>query len=448
MMVKNILIAGAGRSSISLIKYLVKLSKNENYSIRIGDRTLDGVLNEYDSHPNVNSFVFDVLDDLQRVEEISKSTIVISMLPAHLHIVVAKDCVRLKKHMVTASYVSESISELDSEAKENGVLLLNEIGLDPGIDHMSAMKIINELRAKGANLKSFKSYCGGLIAPDSDNNPWGYKITWNPRNVVLAGQGTAKYIEGGEQKIISYEQLFRETCLVDVLNYGSFEAYANRDSLIYKDIYQLKDISTLYRGTLRRPGFSEAWNLFVQLGLTDDSYRLDVSNMTYLSFFKFFLKSSQADIKSYLKSHFGVSNEVLEKLEWLGVYEDVEIGLTKATPAEVLQQLLERKWALEESDKDMIVMQHQFIYECDGKEQELHSSLVVLGENQAETAMAKTVGLPIGIAVKLILNGDIKDVGVRIPVYPEIYLPVLSELENFGVKFIEESATRSPSKSP
>ena len=437
-MTQKIFIIGAGRSSSSLIKYLIDESIDNNFEIKVGDKDLSLVESKIGANERASAISFDVFNDAQRIAEIQNADIVISMLPATLHFKVAQDCVKYKKNLVTASYVSDEIRSLDVEAKKNGVLLLNEIGLDPGIDHMSAMKVIDDIKAKGGELKSFKSYCGGLVAPEFDTNPWKYKFTWNPRNVVLAGQGTAKYVEGGKYKYIPYGQLFKRTDVLNVLDYGEFEAYANRDSLSYREIYHLDDIPTLFRGTLRRPGYGEAWDLFVQMGMTDDSFEMNVSGMTYNEFFHSFLDDTKFSAKDYLKSHFGVSDIVLFKVEWLGFFKETEIGLEMATPAQVLQKLLETKWLLEEEDKDMIVMQHQFIYELEGAEHELHSSFVTLGEDQTYTGMAKTVGLPVGIATKLILNGVIKGAGVKVPVSKDIYNPVLAQLEQFGIEFIEE----------
>ncbi len=437
-MAKKIFLIGAGRSASYLIKYLIEESRINDFKIRIGDKDLHLIDSEIDKNDRVDAFIFDVFDDIQRNTEIQNSDIVISMLPANLHIKVAEDCVRLKKNLVTASYVSDDIKSLNELAVKQGVLLLNEIGLDPGIDHMSAMKVIDKIKKEGGHLKSFKSYCGGLVAPAYDTNPWKYKFTWNPRNVVIAGQGVAQYIENNKYKYIPYGQLFKRTNLLNILDYGTFEAYANRDSLSYREVYGLKNIPTLLRGTLRMPGFTEAWDIFVQMGMTDDSYEMNVSSMSYNDFFHSFLDETTNSTKDYLKFHFGLSDEVISKVEWLGFFEETEIGMEMATPAQVLQKLLETKWLLEKEDKDMIVMQHQFIYELKGIEHELHSSFVTLGEDQTYTGMSKTVGLPVGIATKLILNGKISGSGVKVPVTKEIYKPVLDELEQFGIEFIEE----------
>ena len=437
-MAKKIFIIGAGRSASSLIKYLIDLSVKNNFKLTVGDKDVSLVKDKIDGHKCASAIRFDVLNDDQRILEIKNADIVVSMLPANLHFIVAQDCLKYKKNLVTASYVSKDIQSLNDQAQKQGVILLNEIGLDPGIDHMSAMKVIDDIKDRGGIIKSFKSFCGGLIAPDYDTNPWNYKFTWNPRNVVLAGQGTAQYIDSGKYKFIPYGQLFKRINTVNVLNYGQFEAYANRDSLSYREVYKLNDIPTLFRGTLRKPGYCEAWDLFVQMGMTDDSYEMDVSGMNYSDFFNSFIDVRNRDIKSYLKSHFRVSDDVISKVEWLGFFNQINLGLEKGTPAQILEKILESKWLLKKDDKDMIVMQHQFIYDIDGEEHELHSSFVLLGEDQTYTGMSKTVGLPVGIATKLILNGEIKSTGVKVPVSKEIYKPVLEELEQYGIRFIEE----------
>ena len=283
---RNILIIGAGRSASSLIQYLLNKSTQENLHLTIADISLELAQRKTNNHPNATAIALDITNESQRHAEIAKADIVISMLPAHLHIEVAKDCIIYKKHMVTASYVSDAMQELDAAAKENGLIFMNEIGLDPGIDHMSAMKVIEEIREKGGKIILFESFCGGLVAPESDNNLWNYKFTWAPRNVVLAGQGgAAKFIQEGKYKYIPYTKLFRRTEFLMVEGYGKFEGYANRDSLKYRSVYGLDDALTLYRGTIRRVGFSKAWNMFVQLGMTDDTYTMENSeNMSFYPF--------------------------------------------------------------------------------------------------------------------------------------------------------------------
>ena len=439
---KNILVIGAGRSATSLISYLLNNAKANNWFVSVADYSLSLAEEAISQNISGRALFFDVNDNKQRYEEIKKSDIIVSMLPASMHILVALDCIRLKKNLVTASYVSDEILKLDDKAKENGVLLLNEIGLDPGIDHMSAMQIIDDIKEKGGKLTSFKSFCGGLIHPDYDNNPWNYKFTWNPRNVVLAGHGVAQFIEGGQIKYVPYNNLFERVENMDVLKVGSFEAYANRDSLSYIKSYDIKGIETLIRGTLRRKGYCNSWNYFIQLGLTDNSYTIQNSEfLTYREYINMFLPySHELSVEEKFCREFGISekSEVFYKFLWLDLFSDKKVEVKNATPAQILQKILEEKWSLSEGDKDMIVMQHQFKYNLNGKCNNLKSSLVVYGDDQKHTSMAKTVGLPVAIAVKLILNGEISSIGVKIPTTKDIYIPILKELSENGLIFKEE----------
>lgn len=437
---QRILVVGAGRSASTLIQYLLDFSEENDWLITVADFDLELAKKKVNNHTNAKAISFDVFDEEQRNDGIRNADIVVSMLPASMHILLAEDCVFQGKNMVTASYVSEEIAALNDKAVEKGVLLLNEIGLDPGIDHMSAKKVIDEIHADGGEIHTFKSFCGGLVAPKYDTNPWNYKFTWNPRNVVLAGQGTAQFIRNGQYKYIPYQSLYSRTETMDVLEAGAFEGYANRDSLGYREAYDLADIPTIFRGTLRRPGYCEAWNVFVQLGMTDDTYRVSgLSNITWRNFINSFLVFDEVKtVEEKLQSNLSLSDEVIDKLKWLGIFEKTPIGLDNATPAQVLQKLLESKWSLEEEDKDMIVMQHQFHYQLKGEEKCLHSSLVLEGKGQIHTAMSMTVGLPVAIATKLILQGKIQLSGVQIPVMKEVYESVLEELKSFGIDFVEE----------
>ena len=439
---KKILVIGAGRSAITLIKYLLDNAKANNWFVRVADFLEDLAKEAVANHSSGKAIFFNVTDDMQRESEISDSDIVISMLPTRMHILVAEDCVRLGKNLVTASYVSKEILALDEKAKQAGIILLNEIGLDPGIDHMSAMQVIDEIKVNGGELTSFKSYCGGLVHPDFDNNPWNYKFTWNPRNVVLAGKGTAQYIKQGRYKYIPYHKLFERTEIISVLNAGEFEGYANRDSLSYRKAYGLDKIPTLLRGTLRRKGFCKSWNMFVQLGMTEDTYVVEnTENMTYREFTNlFFPFNNKCTVEKKFCDYLNISvdSDEFKKAKWLGIFIDKKVGLKDVTPAKILQKILEEKWSLASQDKDMIVMQHQFEYVQDGELKKLNSSLLVFGDDPRYTSMAKTVGLPVAIAAKLILNGDINSVGVKIPTTKDIYAPVLKELEENGINFVEE----------
>lgn len=441
---RNILIIGAGRSASSLIQYLLNKSDEEHLHVTIGDLSLELAQLKTKNHHNATAIALDIFNEAQRKAEIQKADIVISMLPAHMHIEVAKDCITYKKHMVTASYVSDAMQSLDAAAKENGLVFMNEIGLDPGIDHMSAMKIIDDIREQGGKMILFESFCGGLVAPESDNNLWNYKFTWAPRNVVLAGQGgAAKFIQEGTYKYIPYHKLFRRTEFFEVEGYGKFEGYANRDSLKYRSVYGLDDILTLYRGTIRRVGFSRAWNMFVQLGMTDDNYIIDDSeNISYREFTNLFLPYHPSDsVEIKLRLQLGIEQDdmIWDKLLELDLFNpDKKVGLKDATPAQILERILSDAWALEPDDKDMIVMYHKFGYEINGVKKQIDSKMVCIGDDQTYTAMAKTVGLPVAMATLQILNGNITKPGVQLPITREVYLPILKELEEFGVVFVEK----------
>ena len=294
---RNILIIGAGRSTTSLIRYLIEKSSSENLHITIGDISLESAQKLTKNHLNAKGILLDVFNEKQREEAVKAADIVISMLPARFHIEVAKDCITFGKNLVTASYISDEMQALNKEVVKKGLVFMNEIGVDPGIDHMSAMQVIDTIRDKGGKLMLFESFTGGLIAPESDDNLWNYKFTWNPRNVVLAGQGgAAEFLQEGLHKYIPYNRLFRRTELIKIKGYGEFEVYANRNSLKYQKVYGFKDILTLYRGTIRRVGFSRAWNIFVQLGMTDDSYTIPNSeNLSYREYVNLFLPYSPTD---------------------------------------------------------------------------------------------------------------------------------------------------------
>lgn len=441
---RKILIIGAGRSASSLIEYLLNKSESENLHITIGDLSAELAQKKTKGHSRATAIAFDIFNEEQRKQEINKADIVISMLPAHLHIEVAKDCITYKKHMVTASYISPAMQELDPLVKENNLVFMNEIGLDPGIDHMSAMKIIDEIRSEGGKVLLFESFCGGLVAPESDDNLWNYKFTWNPRNVVLAGQGgAAKFIQEGTYKYIPYNKLFRRTEFMEVEGYGRFEGYANRDSLKYRSIYGLDDALTLYRGTLRRVGFSRSWNMFIQLGMTDDSYVMENSEkMSYREFTNSFLPYHPTDSVELKLRHIlkiDQDDSQWEKLVELDLFNPNKIiGLPNATPAQILEKILSDSWTLSPNDKDMIVMYHKIGFELNGEKKQIDATMVCLGEDQTYTAMAKTVGLPVAIAALQILNGNITTPGVQLPLNKEVYLPILKELEEFGVVFHEK----------
>ena len=442
-MPRKILVIGAGKSTSLLLDYFLNKSESEDLHITVGDLRPDLIVDTVKNHPRCTTIALDIVQENELNKAVRDSDIVVSMLPASFHIYVAQSCISLGKHLVTASYVSDELKALDEKIRSKNLIFMNEIGLDPGIDHMSAMQIIDRIREEGGKMLLFESFTGGLVAPENDDNLWNYKFTWNPRNVVLAGQGgAAKFIQEGTYKHIPYHKLFRRTEFFQIEGYGRFEGYANRDSLNYREAYGLQDVLTLYRGTMRRVGFSKAWNMFVQLGMTDDTYSITNSKgMSYREFVNLFLPYSPTDsVELKLRHYLKIDQDDImwEKLMELHLFDDQKtIELPNATPAQMLQKILEDSWTLVDDEKDMIVMYHKFGYELDGEKKQIDANMVVIGENQKHTAMAKTVGLPVAMATLAILNGKIKTPGVQIPIKKEVYGPILSELEGYGIQFKE-----------
>jgi saccharopine dehydrogenase-like NADP-dependent oxidoreductase len=439
---RSILILGAGRSSASLIDYLLEQARLLEWTVVVGDVSEEAAKQKL-GNSSLGGFIhFDAMNEKTSLSAVSKADVVISLLPPNLHPVIARYCLDLKKHLVTASYVSAEMKTFSSGSVANDLLFLNECGLDPGIDHMSAMQIIDRIRNAGGSILSFESFTGGLIAPETaPDNPWRYKFTWNPRNVVMAGHGTAKYLQNGKFKYIPYQKLFKRISSFDVSGYGTFEGYANRDSLKYINTYGLSGIKTLLRGTLRYPGFCEAWDIFVQLGCSDDSYHMEgVRKMSHRDFIASFLPEDRGtDLHEQIKAYLGLTSlEGLKKVDWSGLFDEEPVGMDAGTPAQILEHILNKKWKLVSGDIDLIVMQHRLIYELDGKRKQINASLTCKGDDSIYTAMAKTVGLPLGIATKLLLTDKIKARGVVMPVTSEFYTPVLRELGQHGIEMFEE----------
>lgn len=441
---RSILLLGAGRSASSLLAYLIEHAAEQQWHITVAERNVEQARKLVHGHDDAATVVqLDASDAEARAALIGKHDLVISMLPAFMHIGVLKDCLRLKKNVITPSYVPEELWPMDGAFKEAGLTVLNEMGVDPGIDHMSAMRILDGLREKGARMEAFESYCGGLVAPESDDNPWGYKFSWNPRNVVLAGQGNAaRYVHGGRLKYIPYHKLFQRTERVDLGEQGTYEGYANRDSLKYREIYGIADIPTMKRGTLRKAGYCSAWDALVQLGCTEDGYAMELPEQaTWAAYVRSFLpEDAENDARAALAQYLGLdaSGPVMTKLDWLGLFGNGTIGEAGLSPAATLQRLLEEKWKLGPNDKDLLVMWHRFRYQVDGRGKALQSTLYVTGQDTVHTAMARTVGLPMAIGAKLLLNGKISDRGVLLPVKPELYNPILDELATLGIAFTEQ----------
>lgn len=498
---KQILLFGAGKSATVLIDYLLANADAENWKVVVADADKKLAKSKINDSPFAKAVSFDIADEEKRGHFISQSDIVISMLPPALHFLVASDCVKYSKHLLTASYVDEQIRSLKKEIEAKKILFLCEMGLDPGIDHMSAMKIIDGIHSRGGTITSFKSHCGGLVAPESDDNPWHYKLSWNSRNIVLAGKSGAHYKENGEEIKLQYEELFTPDRMVEIPDIGYLSWYPNRDSLSYTSLYGLEDLQTFIRTTLRHPDFMYGWKNLVELKLTDETPQYETNKKKLSKVFKEHLDKNgfgewlqekmsarfeqtkdmlvnltklidaeqeardegedipesfiSADEKGNLKEmeigdiktraaaflahKMHEANLTLKQLMFLGLDDDETIvnkGLCSA--ADILQVALEKKLSLGPDDKDMIVMLHEIEYEVGGQKSEVRSSLIVKGGNSLRTAMAKTVGLPLGIAAKLILNGQIKLTGLYIPTVKEIYEPVLKELEQYEIKFHEQ----------
>ena len=442
MKMSNILIIGAGLSSTALIKYVLEQSKEKGWFVTVADADPGLAEKKIAGHPNGRAAWLGVLKVNDRRELIGRADIVVSLLPAHLHFEVAQDCIKLRKHLITASYVSNEMYRLADEVRDRELIFMGEMGLDPGIDHMSAKEKIDEIKAKGGQITAFRSYTGGLVAPESDDNPWHYKLTWNPRNVVLSGQGTAQYLEHGKLKYIPYHRLYREHWNIEVPGMGQWEVYANRDSLLYRDHYGLSGIPNLLRGTIRHKGFCNAWDALIRIGLTDGSFPiLDSGKITYRELMEAYVPhmdggSVKDRIAALIEQE--TDSEVMQKLEWLGLFRRKRIQLANATPALIVEYLLRDKWKLKTGDKDMVIMQHEFEYEMEGNKHLLTSTMVMKGENEVDTAMAKLVGLPLGIFVRLVMEEKITSTGVNIPVMKEVYAPVLAELREYGVHFQEK----------
>lgn len=444
---KNILVIGAGLSASSMLRYFTQNAEKDNWYIKVVDQDGELAKKKVAGCERAEGFAINALNPEERRPLIEWADLVISMLPARFHVEVAEDCIQYQTNLITPSYISQEMRDLNDAAEKAGIIIMNEIGVDPGIDHMSAKKVLDDIENMGGKMHIFESFTGGLIAPESDDNPWNYKFTWNPRNVVLAGQGpAAKFIQEGKFKYIPYNKLFRRTEIIRIEGQGEFEGYANRDSLKYRSKYGLDDIPTIYRGTFRKKGFSKAWDCFVQLGATDDSYILEGSkDMNKRDFINSFLPYNPNDsvelkLRHYLK--IDMDDVIWDKLVWLGIFDKTPMDFKEdVTPALFLQKILEEKWALKPDDKDMIVMWHKFVYILNGEHKEINSHMISIGEDQTYTAMSNTVGLPCAICAKMILNGTIQAKGVHLPIRKEIYEPILKELEDYNIKFTEKEIT-------
>jgi len=444
---KNIAVFGAGRSTYYLFEYLDKLvAEDPAYTVRVYDASRANLQSQLKGLNRLHAHEIDVSSPLAVQHAVMQCDVAVSMLPPALHMKVAQFCIEHEKHLATASYVSPEMRSLHHQVVGKGLIFINELGLDPGIDHMSAVHIIRRLKDAGAEITSFESHCGGLIREeDVSGNPWKYKFTWNPMNVVTAGKnGMATYRHHGALKFIPYTALFRRTDRFSIPGYGEFEAYANRDSLSYENAYSINGIPTMYRGTFRRPGFCSAWSVPVHLGMTDTETYIDQPGLTGIQFVKFFLPDGDESYRQVIQQLTGASRADLDALAWLGLFDETPLPLHKGTPAEILLELLKTKWALAPEDRDQVVMLHRFSYRLHGKNKHLNSWMVAEGSDQRKTAMAKTVGLPLGMGVRLICEGRIKEKGVLIPVSAQWHEPILQWLEEWNIRFTETEESETP----
>ncbi|NJL13742.1 MAG: saccharopine dehydrogenase [Microscillaceae bacterium] len=446
-MAQKILILGAGRSSAFLIQHLVVHAPTFDAQIMLADASPEVLQAKKAQYPTLLTFCINIEETQSLASLLSPGTIVVSLLPAFYQPQVAQLCLSARAHLLTASYLPPEMEALHEAARTQNLLFLNELGLDPGLDHLSACKLLDEIRAEGGIIDAFRSYAGALVAPEAEqDNPWSYKFTWNPRNVVLAGQGgPAQYRQDGQTRLVPAHQLFRRVLPVSVAGAGDFEAYPNRDSLKYAKVYGLETVPTLLRGTLRRPGFCQAWHWLVQLGLTDDQVRLPHSeSLTYREWLQAFLPDLQANetVWAALARYCGLStqNPTWAQLAWLELDREQAIGLPQASSAQILQKILEGKWQLQPQDCDMVVMHHEIIYQKEGQRFSRSSDLVVKGAPSPHTAIAKTVGLPLAMAAVRLATGQLNLRGVCLPTAPELYLPLLEQLKQVGIRF-EESIT-------
>lgn len=425
---KHILLFGAGKSATVLIDYLKQTATVKQWRVTIADVDLASVQSKVGEHALVKAVGISIEDESARKILIQEADVVISLLPAALHYIVALDCLAFGKHLLTASYVDDKIKVLADEIKQKEILFLCEMGLDPGIDHMSAMQLIHRIKDAGGTITSFVSHCGGLVTPESDNNPWHYKISWNPRNIVLAGKAGAVYSQKSKVKSQKYEELFVNCTEVSIKGIGQLAYYPNRDSLSYIPVYELEEAETFMRTTLRHPDFCKGWKAIIELGLTDENEMIETDGLTVSSFLQ----------DAFLKKEISLGTELLkEQFSFLGLNDDALINKGRCSPADVLQFILEKKLVLEKNDKDMIVMLHEIEYAAKSEKHIVKSELVVKGEDNLRTAMAKTVGLPLGIAATLLLEGTITETGLHIPIVASVYEPVLKMLTEHGIVFHE-----------
>jgi saccharopine dehydrogenase-like NADP-dependent oxidoreductase len=439
---QTILIAGAGKSSIYLIEYILTYAPRNKWKVIIADSDAKNIAEKCAGNKFAEAVAIDITNDAQREALVKRADLVLSLMPPQLHILLAKDCLKHKKNLITSSYASDEMKAMDKAAKDAGLMFMCEMGLDPGIDHMTASRIIHSIHRAAGIITSFKSYCGGLIAPECDDNPWHYKFTWNPRNVVTAGADGAVYLSKGKEVSVPYDKMFDANKKIQVAGAGSYAYYPNRDSMKYVQQYDLHEINTFMRATLRHPVFCKGWHTLQLLGLLQQNDAFDTKGHTYASWLR--KKAGISDTGNFLKQvaqklDIAEDDKVMPMLQWLGLFDERPLPAGRYSSADVLLALLQDKWRMAPADKDMVIMQHEFEYTHREKKTRLTSTMVITGEGGEHTAMAKTVGLPMAILARFVITGKIKPpVGVVIPNMASVYRPVLTELAHYDIIFTEE----------
>lgn len=438
---RTILVAGAGKSSIYLINYLLAHAQSNKWKVVVADGDAHAIAEKIKGNPHAEAAVIDITKGTDREPLVKRADIVLSLMPPQLHIHLAKDCLKYKKHLITSSYISDEMKAMDQEVKDAGLMFMCEMGLDPGIDHMTANKIIHSIQRVSGIITSFKSYCGGLIAPEHDTNPWHYKFTWNPKNVITAGFGGAKYLNNGKHAEVPYEKMFEHNKKIRVEDLGMLAYYPNRDSMRYLDIYEVPEIKTFLRATLRHPDFCMGWNAIVAMGLTSQDDSFEGAGNTYASWVKSKTGfTGGGTLLQHVAKKLDVSEQdkVMSMLAWLGLFKEISLLPGKRSSADILLGLLLEKWSMAPEDKDMVVMQHEIEYLHKDRKIRLTSAMVLKGESMELSAMAKTVGLPIGMLARMVLNKKVvAPTGVVMPVMASVYRPVLTELAHHGIVFNE-----------
>ncbi len=434
---KNVLVLGAGLVAKPLVDYLLE---QPEYRVRVATRTVSKAEKLTGGNPRGEALTLDVSDRTALSKLVKDADLVLSMVPFTHHPTVASLCVEHGRNFVSTSYVSDAMRAMDEKARKAGVILLNEVGLDPGIDHMSAMRIIHRIKDSGGKVESFTSFCGGLPAPDANDNPFGYKFSWSPRGVVLAGKREAQFLRNGGIARVAPDDLFKEYWTADIEGLGSFESYPNGNSLPYVETYDIPATQTLVRGTYRYPGWCDTWVAIKRMGLLDETER-DFSGMTFAGLTASLVGGAEANARKAAARFVELDedSEVLDRLEWLGLFSDEKLPVEKGSPLDVLAARLLEKLVYKPGERDMIVLRHEFIAAYEDRKEKTVSTFIGYGEAGKTTAMAKTVGLPAAIASRMILEGKIGEKGVHIPVTPDIYEPILEELENVGISFEEKS---------